>query len=99
MGWLRKEGGVGGWEMGNPGNAVFPSPEEEELGGERRAEQASSRKQFWLLCVCARARARACVCVCVCVCEIGYGTAFGNTGQGCSPLKTSSSLISSLCGF
>ena len=47
--------------MGNPGNAVFPSPEEEELGGERRAEQASSRTQFWLLWVCARA----CVCVCV----------------------------------
>lgn len=61
MGWLRKGGGVGGWEMGNPGNAVFPSPEEEELGGERRAEQASSGKQFWLLCVCVRAR----VCVCM----------------------------------
>ena len=61
MGWLRKEGGVGGWEKGNPGNAVFPSPEEEELGGERRAEQASSRKQFWLLCV--RARTRVCVYV------------------------------------
>ena len=61
MGWLRKGGGVEGWEMGNPGNAVFPSPEEEELGGERRAEQASSGKQFWLLCVCVRA----CVCVCM----------------------------------
>ena len=82
--------GWGEWEMGNPGNAESsPARRRRSWVGREGLSRLLQKAVLAHVCVWGGGGWGEIVC----------GTAFGNTGQGCSPLKTSSSLTSSLCGF